>query len=70
MSEKYSSSDIIREYNCSQSLGLVAKKLGISLREVKLALKKAGIIEKEFHRTKIEQEEYDTGIERKDFIDF
>ena len=69
MNIKYSNSDIVREYNRSQSMNLVANKLGVSLREVKLALKKAGIIEKEIHRTKTEQEEYDTGIVGNDFID-
>lgn len=69
MNIKYSNSDIVREYNRSQSTILVAKKLGIPLREVKLALKKAGIIEKEIHRTKTEQEGYDTGIMGNDFID-
>lgn len=67
---KYSDSDIIREYNRSSSAIVAAQTLGITTREIKRVLKRAGIIEEQLVRTSIDQKSYEIGIDmKKEFID-
>lgn len=67
--KKYSDSDIIREYNKSTNSFAAAQKLGISVNEVKRALLRANICSVEVYRTEADQEWYDAGLGKDDFID-
>ncbi|MCD7996448.1 MAG: hypothetical protein LUH21_04355 [Clostridiales bacterium] len=68
MKKDYSESDVVREFNRSGSVESVAKKFGISSREVNRAIAKAGVTER-YKRTRNEQDSFDAGLSKDDFIE-
>lgn len=65
---EYSDSDIIREYGRSINAESVAKKLGISVREVNRTLKRVGVEKKELHRYEFYEREHDIGLDKNDLL--
>lgn len=66
---KYSDIDIIREYRRSSTAESVAKKMGISIREVNRALKKASIQKVDLHRFELNEKELNLGLGKTDFLE-